>query len=73
MVVNLVINYRDKSGKRKKIVIPIPDDVYELIEKVKRETGLSEQTIFEIALREGYETFKKEKKLKEYWEKVLCG
>ena len=72
-MVNLIINYRDKSGKRKKMVIPISDDLRERFEEAKRETGLSEQTIIELMLMELYKTVKKEKQLKEYWEKVLCG
>jgi lysyl-tRNA synthetase class II len=73
VVVNLIINYRDKSGKRKKMVVPISDDVYEMIKEIKRETGLSEQTILEFGFMELYKAVKTEKKLKDYWERVICG
>jgi hypothetical protein len=70
VVKQLVIRVK---GNKKKIIVPITDDIHELIREARHETGLSESTLIELSLINFYKMAKKDEELKDYWEKVICG
>jgi hypothetical protein len=70
VVKKLVIRFK---GRKEKIVVPITDEMYESIMEAQRTTGMSVSKIVETIITDLHKMAKKDKEMKDYWEKVICG
>jgi hypothetical protein len=70
VVKRLVIRFK---GRKEKVVIPVTDEMFESIMEASRITGKSVSKIVEEVITDFYKMAKRDRELKDYWEKVICG